>query len=548
MPQVSLSQQSFFDPEFVSPSILEPGTLPWLLARYKSYLFAPWLLKGWRGEGKVGRNAWPAHVLACLWVLRWSEEGTSRLASVKRARTDLEWRAVLGLRCDVDPPSERTMRDFEKFLARRHPETGVPRFTLLHEHFVRLCKTHGVIGEDAIWATDSTPMWCYGAVLDTVRLLGDGLRQLGRRWARANRTSLSAVATDWELPLLLAKSTKGHFTVDWRDSDERAAVVTTLAGDVVRIVARVREELAQARPAFRKGLMKRCRDLLAVVSNDLEADDQGRLVIARRVARDRLISITDPQARHGRKSDKQLFNGFKLHVLGDLESGVIASLTVTAGNLHDGAPSHRLVRRAKALLPEIEKVLADTAYGGAHVRQEVQRTLGVELLTPPPPNTHRNDGRLAKADFTIDFVAKTATCPAGVTTDQHDLTPASKHGRPAMRFRWDRKTCQACPLRTACLAGQARSRRLVLHPFEEELRDHRSAWQDPEVRQRYRRRAEFERLIHTAVQHGARQARAWGLAAANLQAHAIVASCNLALLAKALFARERPAETKARAA
>jgi len=337
MPLRSFSQRSFFDPELVSPSILDAGTVPWLLGRYRSRLFPPWLLKGWRGESTVGRNAWPAGVLICLWLLRWSEEGMSRLASVPRARTDLQWRAAMGLECDIAPPSERTMRDFEKFLAKRHPDVDVPRFILIHENIVRICGGHGVIGENPLWAIDSTPMWCYGATLDTVRLLGDGLCQLGRSWARGSRCSLTEVAELWDLPLLLAKSTKGWFDVDWRDRDARAGVVEQLAGHVVRIVAWVRQRMSEVRPGFRKELLRKCRNLLKVVSDNLETDKQGRLVLAQHVARDRLISLTDPQARHGRKSNKRLFNGFKIHVFGDLVSGLIAWVAVTAGNHHDAS-------------------------------------------------------------------------------------------------------------------------------------------------------------------------------------------------------------------
>ena len=53
------------------------------------------------------------------------------------------------------------------------------------------------------------------------------------------------------------------------------------------------------------------------------------------------------------------------------------------------------------------------------------------------------------------------------------------------------------------------------------------------MRAEYPDRSRFERLNHQLTRHGARQARAWGLAAANLQAHAIAMRCNLQLLAEA---------------
>lgn len=80
------------------------------------------------------------------------------------------------------------------------------------------------------------------------------------------------------------------------------------------------------RPGLRKALLRRGRHLLRVVSDDLETDAQGQLVIAERVAADRLVSITDPEARHGRKSKSQTFHGFKVRLLGDVVSGLIRLL------------------------------------------------------------------------------------------------------------------------------------------------------------------------------------------------------------------------------
>ena len=74
-------------------------------------------------------------------------------------------------------------------------------------------------------------MWCYGAVLDTVRLLGDGTRKLAQRWAAARKISLADVAEHWSVHHICAKSTKGHFSIDWRDKTARADVVNTVAVD-----------------------------------------------------------------------------------------------------------------------------------------------------------------------------------------------------------------------------------------------------------------------------------------------------------------------------
>lgn len=170
------------------------------------------------------------------------------------------WRAALGLSLGTSTPSERTLRDFERFLEERHGDTQLPRYLLLHEHIVRVCLDHGVVDTSkAKWSMDSTPMWCYGAARDTVRLLGDGLRMLGGTWRRATRRSLAAIADEWQMPFLLAKSTKGAFHVDWSQATTTGTVVSQLAAHVVDAVAIVRRGVESVRRGFRKALLRRCR-------------------------------------------------------------------------------------------------------------------------------------------------------------------------------------------------------------------------------------------------------------------------------------------------
>jgi hypothetical protein len=532
-------QISFFDPEFADPGCLVVGTLPWLLARHKNVVFPNWLFEGWRPESELGPKGWPASVLMTLLVLRWNEEGMSRRAAIRQAGRNTTWRAAMGLRIGEDTPSARTVGRFEGFLGERHPACGTPRYLLVHEHFVRLCLGSGVLGDRSVWAMDSTPMWAYGAMHGTVRLLGDGLRSLGKQWARLKRMSLEVLAEQWRLPLLLARSTKGSLAVDWRTPEGRANAVDPLAADVLRVVDLVRTQIETLRANKRKGILRQCRNLLKVIADDLETDEQGRLVVAHKVTAGRMVSITDPDARHGRKSRSQTYKGFKVSVLGDVVSGLLLSLAVTPGGSHDSVPAHRLIHRARELHGKIERVLADTAYGGARLRHIVQHVEGVELLSPPPPVTLK-PGKLGRQDMAFDLQAGTATCVAGVTTDDLTWPRSREYDVNVRQFRWPAKTCQGCSLREACSrpSGKGRGHAVRLHPYEEELVAARQAWERPEVRQDYRVRSQCERLVNQVTRHGGRTARTWGLAAANLQAHLIAMRCNLALLAQALTARD----------
>ena len=67
--------------------------------------------------------------------------------------------------------------------------------------------------------------------------------------------------------------------------------------------------------------------LATVVGQDLETGADGCFRIARKVAKDRVISTVDPDARHGHKTAARGFDGYKGHIAIDPESEVIVATT-----------------------------------------------------------------------------------------------------------------------------------------------------------------------------------------------------------------------------
>lgn len=530
MPYKLFAQTSFFTPEFADPDSLTEGTVGWLLRFHSGILFPGWLFKKRAGAGRRGRKAWPATVLLTALLLASREGETKRRAMVRRLKRDTSWRAACGLEIGGETPDEATFRRFEKYLRRRDTSSGVPRITLLHEHIVRLCLRNGVVGEEAVWAMDSTPMWCFGAVHGTFRLLGDGVRSLCRRVARWTGGTLEQLAVNWELPLLLAKSTKGYFRIDWKDPEARADATDELVRSVLAVIERVRSLLPTLRSNQQGKALKACRRLAKVVCDDLETDEEGRLVVARRVATNRIVSITDPEARSTHKSKAHAYKGFKVHVLGDIVSGLIASVSVTPANVGDGRVAHRLIRRARGVFTQMDQVLGDTAYCGAELRVMTRELLGVDILAPPQPFRSK-PGRFGSTDFDVDVPGGTATCPAGFTVD---LKQTPKH----RWFAWPRAVCRECELRPQCLTPKTPYKHLPVHPYYEELAEIRRRWDNPETREAYRRRSQGERLVNEAVRRGCRKAKAWGLQAAEQQLYIAALGNNLALLAKVVAKKE----------
>ena len=60
-----------------------------------------------------------------------------------------------------------------------------------------------------------------------------------------------------------------------------------------------------------------------MLGQDLQTGEDGLLRIARRVAKDRIISTVDPETRHGHKTAARGFDGYKGHIAIDPDSEII---------------------------------------------------------------------------------------------------------------------------------------------------------------------------------------------------------------------------------
>ena len=69
----------------------------------------------------------------------------------------------------------------------------------------------------------------------------------------------------------------------------------------------------------------------------MEVTESGAPKLKKGVAKDRRISIEDAQMRHGRKSRAFKFDGYKRHVLKDLDSGLVRAVGITPANLPEAS-------------------------------------------------------------------------------------------------------------------------------------------------------------------------------------------------------------------
>lgn len=149
---------------------------------------------------------------------------------------------------------------------------------------------------------------------------------------------------------------------------------------------------------------------LLVQDIDEEPEDGGGPAIRRGTAKDRIVSTTDPEMRHGRKSRSRGFEGYKAAIVVETESGVLLATDVRGGNVHDREGAAPLIAEAvERSGQELEEVLGDTAYGDTETRKSIE-ALGAEVIAKAPPGTRK--GMFDRRDFRVDSKRGVAHCPA----------------------------------------------------------------------------------------------------------------------------------------
>jgi hypothetical protein len=381
---------------------------------------------------------------------------------------------------------------------------------------------------------DSTPLYDAVATMDTVTLIRSALRRL-----------LAAADVGLAAKLRAALSAGDDYAstakpqIDWDDPAAREELIDSRARDGFAALVVLD---GRALPAA----VGQAAELLAtVLGQDLEAGTDGVLRIARRVAKDRVISTVDPDTRHGHKTATRGFDGYKGHASVDPDSEIITATTVTPGNVGDASAADDLITdlldepptsdesgtaeesragAGGAGGPKAPTVYGDAAYGTGEFHDRLGDA-GIKsrckTQTPTAPQ-----GRFAKDHFDIDLQAGTVGCPGGVTTT---IRPAAGGGGTA----YFSAACTGCPLRAQCTTA-AGGRTIHIGPHEQTLTDARARQTDPDWQADYRAtRPKVERKLGHLMRrtHGGRRARVRGTTRVDADFRLLAAAANLSRLA-----------------
>lgn len=437
----------------------------------------------------IGRPSNSPALLAKVLLLMYHDDVSDREAE-QRARYDLRWKHALNLGLDETGFDHTALCRFRSGLLIHDKQRLVfERFIALAQE-AKILKTTG-----ATHIIDSTYVLGAGAVQDTYNLIKSAVRRVLRVTRRnpklnARLKGVLDPEINYEKP--------GKPKINWDDPQEKKQLLTKLVRDaqsVQEILTAAGEELSQAETQATELLR-------AVTLQDVKENEDGTYEIKKGTAHDRIVSTTDPEMRHVHKSART-FEGHKVQVVADRDTGIITNVAVTAGNAHDSAALPTAVTE-QSIKPAV--VMGDTAYGATNVRKDMTAEK-IELIAPAPPAPKR-ENRFSKEDFNVDLETMTCTCPAGHTT--------KKYRSKQRLFLFDKRICNTCPLRDQCTKhGQGRTVRL--HEEEAILQEARRQQKTDSFKQVYRFRSLVERDIAEMVFHGARQARYIGRVKTQLQ-------------------------------
>ena len=479
--------------------------------------------------GKHGRPSVPPSQLCVALVLQ-VRDGVSDDEAIQRTAYDLRWKVALGLDLQDKLCAKSTLQLFRAKLILHE------KYQAIFEASVDECRKQGLLkGRKLEVAIDTTPILGRGAVKDTFNLISDQISRLVKEIVALKGYELDEFVAKNGLGRHFASSLKAQFDLDWDDVEQRRAVVGQLVAD-----GRVALELAKAAlrgHASEAEKTKGVRDAQQLLADlllqdvDEKPEDDGTPQIRRGTARDRIVSTTDPEMRHGRKSRSKRFDGYKASVAVDTKTGVVLSTDVHAANKHDGEKVGELLKGAAEVAgQDVARVLGDTAYGGSSTRQEIAKaTNGAELVAKVPPATSRKGAEFTVEDFDINPEGGVATCPQGKKSIRYERPKGTK----AHRFTFSQRDCNDCPVRSKCTTAKKVARKITVSENYRELSRLRKQQRTKRFKRAYRRRVKVEHRIARLVQLGVRQARYVGRCKVAFQVSIAAAVANLVLACSA---------------
>lgn len=400
---------------------------------------------------------------------------------------DRRWQLVLDcLDCEQAPFGKGTFVRFRAMLIAQDFDRR------LIERTVEMAQQKGGFSPKHLRAAlDSSPLWGAARVEDTYNLLGHALRKALGIIAQDQARDLKEVATEAGAPWVADSSLKAALDLDWDDPVAKTQALSTILQALDEVEFRLQQQ-PEASPKATQGAVESIAVARQIQQQDVEVEPDGSPKLHRGTAKDRRIAIEDAQMRHGRKSRKQRFDGYKRHVFRDLDDGLVRAVGLTPANLPEASVTDDIMADLKGQSVTLRELHIDRAYLASNLVKHRAEDLSIVCKAWPV----RNGDRFTKQAFTLDWPAQQIHCPNDV----------SLPFEPGKVVRFPAETCANCPLQQQCTTSP-RGRSVSIHPDEQLFTELRQRQATPAGRAQLRQRVQVEHSLAQVSQWQGDQAR-----------------------------------------
>ncbi len=414
--------------------------------------------------------------------------GVSDDEVIEATLMDRRWQLVLDcLDADHAPFSKGTLVAFRQRLIEGQMDRR------LIERSIEIASQSQACGPRALRAAlDSSPLWGAGRVEDTYNLLGHALKKVMRVVADQQERELAEVAQESKAEMVCATSLKAALDRDWDQVTSREEALGLIL-NVLHAVETWVQTLPQEEADLAQPPLKIAQQIKA---QDVETNEDGKPRLIKGVAKDRRISVEDAEMRHGRKSRSIRVDGYKRHVLHDLDTGLIRVVGITPANVPEASVTKEMSADLERQPVTLKELHIDRAYLSSHLVRE--RSAELEIYCKAWPV--REGKHFSKQMFLLDWDQHLIRCPA---EQEMPFVPGGV-------VHFPKGTCSQCPLKAQCTTSM-NGRSVSIHPDEALLIELRERQQTPQGRAQLRERVAVEHTLAHLGQWQGRRARYRGL-------------------------------------
>jgi hypothetical protein len=277
--------------------------------------------------------------------------------------------------------------------------------------------------------------------------------------------------------ILTGSSLKSALDLNWDEPEARNLALGIILGVLYQL-----ESQLENQPELKKNPIINSHLAIASVieKQDVEIDNNGEVKLSIGVAANRRISLEDEEMRHGRKSKNKRFDGYKRHVLRDLELGLVRAVGITQANVPEASVTEAISSDLKSQKVKLVELHIDRAYLSSSLVKE----RGDELTIYCKAWAVRNGKKFTKTAFILDWEAGTICCPNQVTLP---FTVGGKVQFPA-------SVCAICPQQERCTSSK-KGRSISIHPDEKFFCELRERQLTPQGRAKLRERVAVEHSL-----------------------------------------------------